>query len=245
MYRTLASKYIVSTLETLSRRIQERFPGSSLGHVSEELLQIARQSEGRMRRLRRPRWLVRLGTLAITLTIVALAAAAVVSVQVKVDLLLVENVAELAQGLEAVVNEIILLALALFFVGSLEGRIKRREALAALHELRSIAHVIDMHQLTKDPEVVVTQGTATPSSPERTLTPFLLSRYLDYCSELLSLVSKLSALYAQHMRDAVVLAAVNDLESLTDGLSRKIWQKLIVLGAGLSKRQDPAGADPH
>ena len=56
-----------------------------------------------------------------------------------------------------------------------------------------------------------------------------LPRYLDYCSELLALTSKLAALHAQNLNDAVVLSAVNDIEALTADLSRKIWQKISIL----------------
>lgn len=61
------------------------------------------------------------------------------------------------------------------------------------------------------------------------MSDFELSRYLDYCSELLSLTGKVAALYVQDFQDPVVLAAVNEIEELTTGLSRKIWQKLMVL----------------
>jgi len=37
------------------------------------------------------------------------------------------------------------------------------------------------------------------------------------------------ALYAQNLNDSVVLSAVNELESLTTGLSRKIWQIILIL----------------
>lgn len=36
----------------------------------------------------------------------------------------------------------------------------------------------------------------------------------------------------QELDDAVALAAVNEVESLTTGLSRKIWQKLMILHSG-------------
>jgi len=62
-----------------------------------------------------------------------------------------------------------------------------------------------------------------------------LTRYLDYCSEMLALVSKIAALFAQNIEDPVVLAAVNDLESLTQGLSGKIWQKIMILDLSLPK----------
>ena len=42
------------------------------------------------------------------------------------------------------------------FLVTLEVRLKRRRALAAIHELRAMAHIIDMHQLTKDPDRIGT-----------------------------------------------------------------------------------------
>lgn len=63
-----------------------------------------------------------------------------------------------------------------------------------------------------------------------------LARYFDYCSELLSLPSKPAALHAQCFDDPVIVAAVNDVESLVGDLSSKIWQKTAILqslpGAG-------------
>ena len=86
-----------------------------------------------------------------------------------------------------------------------------------------------MHQLTKDPDRVGGQRRPTPSSPQHTLTAHDLGRYLDYCSELLAVIGKLAALYVQNFDDAVVLSSVDEIESLTNGLSRKIWQKVMIL----------------
>jgi hypothetical protein len=58
-----------------------------------------------------------------------------------------------------------------------------------LHRLRSIAHVVDMHQLTKDPDFALRSTAPTAASPERTLSQSELARYLDYCSELLASVA--------------------------------------------------------
>jgi hypothetical protein len=69
----------------------------------------------------------------------------------------------------------------------------------------------------------------TASSPPRTVSTQELGRYLDYCSELLSLASKVSALFAQHFADPVVLGAVNEIEALANGFSNKIWQKITLL----------------
>jgi hypothetical protein len=228
VYRELNGAQIVATLERLGKRISERFPDSGLNRVSQELLLVARESGERIQRLCRPWWSIRIGIVVIILVMSALVVLTTLSVRISMR---VENIADLLQGLDAGVNEIILLSVALFFLASMEGRFKRRETLRALHQLRSIAHVIDMHQLTKDPEAILSPKMATASSPQRTLTRFELSRYLDYCSELLSLTSKLAALYVQYVRDPVVLNAVNDVETLADGLSQKIWQKILVLDA--------------
>ncbi len=63
------------------------------------------------------------------------------------------------------------------------------------------------------------------------MTQFELTRYLDYCAEMLALIGKLAALYADRVRDSVVIASVNDIENLTAGLGRKIWQKITIIGA--------------
>jgi len=63
------------------------------------------------------------------------------------------------------------------------------------------------------------------------MTSFEMNRYLDYCSEMLSLTGKVAALYIQDFDDAIALASVNDIESLATGLSRKIWQKLMILNS--------------
>jgi hypothetical protein len=64
------------------------------------------------------------------------------------------------------------------------------------------------------------------------MTPFEHNRYLDYCSEMLALVGKIAALYVQTFPDERAVSAVNDVEELTSGLSRKIWQKIMVLNIG-------------
>lgn len=61
------------------------------------------------------------------------------------------------------------------------------------------------------------------------MTRFELARYLDYASEMLSLTSKIAALYVQYFDDRVALQAVKQIENLTTGLSRKIWQKVMII----------------
>ncbi len=68
------------------------------------------------------------------------------------------------------------------------------------------------------------------------MSEFELSRYLDYCSEMLAVIAKLAALYAEQIQDPAVIAAVNEMETLTSDLGRKIWQKIMILSQLDEKR---------
>jgi hypothetical protein len=61
------------------------------------------------------------------------------------------------------------------------------------------------------------------------MTAAQLGNYLDYCSKLLSLVSKTAALYGEDTADPAILTTVAGIEDLTTGMSRKIWQKIALL----------------
>jgi hypothetical protein len=232
MYRSLDSEKIIGTIGTLSKRIDERFPESGLGRVCRELLTIAGESQKRSAWIAKPQRSLRLiiGAL-ITIIIAGLLFVLRNSTWPRSGFDLVV----LVQVSEAGLNVFILLGAAILFLITAEARVKRSRALKAIHELRALAHVIDMHQLTKDPEQLLVHG--TPSSPKRNLSPAELMRYLDYCSEMLSLIGKLAALYVQKFDDPVALAAVNEVEELTTGLSRKIWQKIMILNSGLVKTE--------
>jgi hypothetical protein len=226
MYRSLHGRNIVETADLLCRRIDERFPDSGLSRVGQETLVVARESVIRAQRLREPYWLLRIAVVVVVAALLASIVAALTSVPIKADGV---KFYDLIPAVDAAMNELVFFGIAVIFLVSAETRWKRSAALRGLHQLRSIAHVIDMHQLTKDPHSMRSPGQSTPSSPKRMLTPYELVRYLDYCSEMLSLISKLSALYVQYLRDPVVLDAVNDVEALAGGLSQKIWQKITVM----------------
>jgi hypothetical protein len=226
-YRTLQPAKIVQTLHRLHARISERFPHSGLSEVSADLVAVAAATSDRVARLARPYFWLRLSVWLIIIAGIAaqISAAAYLRVEsVSADL------PNLVQGLEAAANLLIIFGAAAWFLITLEQRWKRARTLEALHELRSLAHVVDMHQLTKDPTTSAHREHRTASSPQRDMTQFQLARYLDYCAELLALIGKVAALYAERSRDAVIIEAVNDLESLTSDLGRKIWQKIMILG---------------
>jgi len=225
----LDSTKIVDTVEQLGRRIQERFPASGLHGVALTLLDVANRTERESEAIDKPIYYLRIISAVLLLIIGALLC-------IGLWLLFKElfrngntlNPSELVPLLESGANEIILIGIVVFFLIGVERRIKRQRALKAIHQLRAIAHVIDMHQLTKDPLAHDEAYVSTESSPRRTMTTSELVRYLDYCSELLSITGKLAALYIQRFDDEVTLSAANEIENLTTQLSRKIWQKVMV-----------------
>ncbi|MBC7895435.1 MAG: hypothetical protein H7066_08475 [Cytophagaceae bacterium] len=221
---------ILETQARLAQRIEERFPGSGLGRLSRDLLGLSRDCAREAESLGRPNWPLRVGTGAVGAAMLGVVAYAIVNAA----RLFGEGnqglgVVGLVQALEAVINDVVFLGIALFFLASIETRLKRRKALRWLHQLRAVAHIVDMHQLTKDPDRLLMPQDDTKSSPERVMTRAELGRYLDYCSELLSVTGKVAALFVQYLGDSVVLQAVNEIEDLTNGLARKIWQKITLL----------------
>jgi hypothetical protein len=229
LYTTLDSAKIIDTVDRLTRRIGERFPQAGLYQVACQLLTLAHATQERAHFVARPIAWIRL-IIGLLIALIILGIVATAWTIATLDFSQVEfNFFDFVQVLEAGINELIFLGAGIFFLATLEIRYKRNRALKALNELRAIAHVIDMHQLTKDPDYVLQHGPTTRSSPERTMTAYELGRYLDYCSEMLSLTGKLASLYTQRFDDSVVLDSVNKIESLTTDLSRKIWQKLMIL----------------
>jgi hypothetical protein len=224
--RRLRLDKVQETIARLHLRIEERFPGSGLAQLACDLKQLGGTVEAQSAGISRPIFWVW--------------ALVVVSVGVlgSVILLLVGQAntdgtptwTEMAQGIDAITSELTLMVALVIFLASWQTRIRRRRVVAAVRRLRELAHIVDMLQLTKDPGGIA--GVSLPGtshSPRRDLTPQELARYLDYCSELLSLIAKLAQFYVAAFDDPEATEAVTDLEDLADGLSRKIWQKIMIL----------------
>jgi hypothetical protein len=235
----LIAEEIRKTIERLHLRMRDRFPQSSLANICRELLEISRETDQTVQWIAKPNYLLRLGTCGF----IAIAALVVVEflsqLKVRGDSI---NVAEFVQMIDSALDTLLLLGAGIVFLVTLENRRKRNRVIHAVNRLRCIAHIVDMHQLTKDPDSIAEHTVSTPHSPQRVLTQYELARYLDYCTEMLSLVSKTAFLYVQDYHDPVATEAVNDLEDLTSGLSSKMWQKIMMLPTQQS--DDPAPIQP-
>jgi hypothetical protein len=221
--RNLKADRILQTMQGLEERIARRFPDASLRGIAEELIVVVQESLNTVARIRQPNiWLrVGIGILGVGL----LALIVWVASGVKVNATGLENLPDRVGLINNVITSSVFLLGLIGFLWSLEIRFKRQRALHALHELRSMAHIVDMHQLRKDPESFLSTGAPDPTK----LPPIEMARYLQYCTELLAILSKLAALYVEGLPDPQTLEAADRLEALTTSLSRKIWQKISLL----------------
>ncbi len=225
----LDTRNTLESIDQLCWRIKERFSGTELYHLARGLYDLGKETDAIVTRIEKPnRWLRLFTAFFIFFVVIGLFYALS---NMKMDSATF-GMAEFIQVIEAGLNDLVLLGAAIVFLVSIETRTKRKKVVEAINRLRAIAHAVDFYQLTKDPHCLVGQGgKRTSHSPKRKLTPYQLGRYLDYSSELLSLTGKIGFLYVQKFNDPVSVNAVNDLENLTTGLSRKIWQKIMLLNS--------------
>jgi len=226
----LEAEYVADTVGRLEKRIRARFPDRRLGNVAAELGATVPQVQDGFERSKARRAQVRLFSRVASLLIVLAVLVALVLALRDVVTQGTENSFDWVPLVESVVNDGVFAAIAVFFLWAMPDRLERRTLLDLLHRLRSLAHVVDMHQLDKDPEQVRSDYQPTSVSPERRIMDAEeLHHYFDYCSELVSLIAKTAALCAERTSDAVVLTTVSEIETLAAQLSQKIWQKISLL----------------
>jgi hypothetical protein len=231
MERVLKEQELLKTAVKLQERVAERFPESGLSKVAAEVVLVTREALVRAERIRRPDLVLRGGL--IVLLVVVLAGVAWELWNYWYQVLDFQSVFSFFGTTKE--GAAYAAAIALFLV-TLEVRLKRRRALKAIHELRAMAHIIDMHQLAKDPDRIGLQDGPVEVAG-KVMTAESIGRYLHYSTELLALVSKVGALYVQDFPDATALTAVDQFENLATGLSSKIWQKIMILDRIQAERQ--------
>jgi hypothetical protein len=225
----LAAGHVRATVAHLERRIFARFGERGLTKAAHDLgnlvVLVQRQAEQSHDRIRRT-------TLAARATGSAIIAATIVALALSLRSAVTEGPARTTDWVplvESVINDLVFVAIAVVFLWAFPERLERRTLLRLLHRLRSLAHVIDMHQLSKDPEQLSPNYVPTAQSVVHGLDADQLYHYLNYCSEMLSLTAKTSALCGEHSSDGVVLGTISYIETLTTELSNKIWQKISLL----------------
>ena len=243
MYDRLDPEKVSDTLEQLRSRIVEHFPDRHLAQVATEVGEAVRRIE-RQASENAPlqRFVVVASRVAIILLVALIVLAVVSAIRTGAAQVGPSRALDWLAYVESGVNDGVFAGIAIFFLMTIPNRFRRRRNLETLHRLRSLAHIVDMHQMSKSPEKLLPRwegGTAQQGS----LTRAELGRYYDYCSELLTIVSKAAALCAEESTDPVVLDTVSEIEVLTTGMSRKIWQKISLLH--LAQQTPHSGPQPQ
>lgn len=227
--RHLSGERVQATVIALRDRIAIRFPDNRLTEVAAELVGLVDHVDQHTRDTQRR-------VVRTTLVARVLAAVALVLAGTLLALALRQVLTNTGgQGttwiplLESTINTMILIALGVLFLWAVPERRERKGLLSLLHQLRSVAHVLDMHQLTKEPGRLRRGYVATAHSLPNDLTADQMYDYLSYCIELLSLIAKTAALCAERSSDDTVLDTVSDVETLTTELSSTIFQKMAQL----------------
>lgn len=233
---------ILATADTLALRVDERFPKSGLAKLSSELAEIARGTVRNIEQSGRRIPLLRLGAWFFIFISILLISLMTRYVHLNWDSLTnINEPGDLIQAIQATIETAVFIAASIAFFFGWENRIRRRRAMVALHELRTLAHLVDIHQLNKTPDTIRFTSSFSKISPVRRMSPFELARYFNYCTEMLSLVGKLAMLYVQDFPDSVVLQTVDQIEDLTTGLSSKIWEKSMLLTPDAHRLTTPDG----
>ena len=234
-FNNLDPQKIVDTIERLSQRVSERFPDSGLTNVCSRLHDISENMKKRAEWIGRPVYWLRAITWLICFAILSMAIARFYY--------LAEPTAPLGSGGSRRRRRWLrdsagggperhcFDSAAIFFFLTLETRYKRQRALKAIHELRTVAHIIDHASVDEGPASdhvqtglfvngIVSQAADDPVSIA-TL-PGVLQRnaVID---------GKIAAVYVQEFDDGVALTSATELETLTTGLSNKIWQTAPIL----------------
>ena len=212
---------IIQTAEHLASRVRSRFPDSALAGLAADLAGIARVTNERARQALKPNRVIRgAGLLAGILGALGLW---YIIDHIKRHLIDAHfefgNISDLFQAADAGFNILVALAGALWFLVTLEARVKRKQALAYIGELLEFIQVIDVTQLYFTPELYKSN-----SSPDST-PPRFDHTYLLFCIEMLGLIGNLAPLYNRGDMDDSVWRATSDVLMLANAIEGRLFAK--------------------
>jgi hypothetical protein len=221
--RRLDSREVIETAKNLADDINARFAGSQLASLSHDLALLANATEERGRQAHRPFLVIRtLSALAIGLVLLGLWYLAS-HIHAKWGLSTVNDV---MGAVNTGFNLLVLLAGALWFLATLEVRIKRKKALGFIEELREFVHVVDITQLHHTPEFyALAKGTGGDTGRVA-----LDESYLFHSTQMLGVISNLAQLYTRGATGDSVLRAASEVQMLALATASKHLAKAEAVG---------------
>lgn len=215
----LSAGQVRATVIALRERIAARFPDHHLIRVADQLAamveQVGQHTQDKHLRVAR-------ATLAARTVAAAALLLAVCVLVLALSEVLTQRPGDVATWIplvESVINTMVFIAIAFLFLWAFPERRERKGLLALLHQLRSVAHVLDLHHLELE--------------QDRAMPPAQLYAYLGFCTELFSLIATCGALCAERSSDSTVLQTVSDVETLTTQLSGTVFAKMELLARSL------------
>jgi hypothetical protein len=133
--RRLEIVAIIETAERSRRVVDDRFSGRSISQLAHELIAIARETERRVVRLAEPAGCSaprRCSARGARRVLAYSASKARLGFEV-------DGTSEWLDVFQNGIQSLVFIGIGVVFLTGIEGRLKRREALAGLHELRSFA----------------------------------------------------------------------------------------------------------
>lgn len=210
------------TIITLELKINENFPEASLKKKCHAMLDLLDETNKKIIEVEKPKILIRVLQVSIISLAIFLIFLIFDITNFKTinpnEITLLNNVIAIS---DAFFNIIVVLLAGLYYLLNLELKKNRKIIIPTINKLRSFLHVIDMHQQTKN--------LINVDSSKEKISNQKLREYLEHSSKMISLVSKIAALYIQKFQDEDIITKVNEIENLSTGLTQKIWQKIIVL----------------
>jgi hypothetical protein len=212
---------IILTAEHLAQRVSSRFPDSTLAGLAADLAEIARETDERARLARRPNRLIRgAGWLAGALGFLGLwffiGRIQTHLIDAKMEF---GTVTDLFESADAGFNILVALAGALWFLVTLEARVKRKQALEHIGELLEFIQLIDVTQLYYTPELY--KSNFSPDSAQSRFD----HTYLLFCNEMLGLIGNLAPLYTRGNMDDAVWRATSDVVMLANAIEGRLFAK--------------------
>jgi hypothetical protein len=205
---------IILTADKLAINVEQALPQTTLAGLAKDLAQIARETDQRVKHAARPIYTIRLLSLLAVAGGIAAPLYLLGHLSAKWEF---ETVTDLFEAADAGFNLILLLAGALWFLFTLESRIKRNRVLEFIGELREFTHVIDVTQLYYTPDLYASDGQDSPSRFDYT--------YLFFCTQMLGVITNLAALYTRSAPSDSIWRAASEVETLANAIATKLVSK--------------------
>ena len=227
---SLQAEKIEKAIDDLEQGIKEILPGRKIVDVCQDLKEVIYEAKKKSLRNKTQSFTRNKFVKLFFIAALILLATSFITLGLSYLLNFLGSNIGLEEGLQLTDTAITLLLPSIAYIFyRLKDNIKtyRSEVLQDLHKLRMLSHIIDVKQLNKTPEWL--DWKEQQSNYGRKLDRPEKAFYLEFCSQMQSLIGKIAVLYIRDVNDPALITAVNEIETLTTGLSRKTWQKLMLM----------------